>query len=241
MSEPVDTAALKRLESEALSYEKQNDYVSALDVYEEIDRKGWSQPQHLLALGECYMRARQRQNAREAWLRAWEGDSSLTQVVANLDRFFPGWEKTVARRQHEDAPPPPPDFDQSGAELTVESVSYRTPPPAAPAVPPPEPPPRMQPRLSPSEATMLSPQAPIPPAAPAPPVAPQRPVAPMAPPQQLRIQPTQVVIEAAKVVLGGEMRESKVNWGYIMTDSAEEAAKQRPRNKPHGGTHATNF
>lgn len=231
MSNPVDPAALKKLESEAVACERQNDFVGALDVYEEIDRNGWSTPRHLLALGECYMRARQRQNARESWLRAWQADSSLTDVVTLLDRFFPGWEKTVARRQNEEAPPPPPAFDQAPAELTVESVSFRTPPPVAPAVPPPEPQARKQQRPSTLDATMLSPQSPASPgqsfsSAP-PPIAPRH--APNAPVQQLRIQPTQVVIEAAKVVVGGEVRESKVNWGYIMTDAAEETAKQRIR------------
>ncbi len=111
--------------------------------------------------------------------------------------------------------------------MTVESVSFRTPPPAAPAVPPPEPPPRKQQRLAPIDATMISPQASASTAPVTPPAA-HRP-APNAPAQQLRIQPTQVVIEAAKVVLGGEVREAKVNWGYIMADTAEETAKQRFR------------
>lgn len=230
MGIPLDPATLKRLETEALNCERQNDFVGALDVYEEIDRNGWSNPRHLVALGECYMRARQRQNAREAWLRAWEADSNLAEVVTYLDRYFPGWEKTVARRQNEDAPPPPPAFDQAPPELTVQSVSFRTPPPAAPAVPPPEPPARKQQRQAPLDATMLSPQSSAAEEmfSPAPAPITPRP-APNAPIQQLRIQPAQVVIEAAKVVVGGEVRESKVNWGYIMTDAAEETAKKRLR------------
>lgn len=231
MSIPLDPAALKKLETEALACERQNDFVGALDVYEEIDRNGWSTPRHLLALGECHMRARQRQNAREAWLRAWQADSNLNEVVAYLDRYFPGWEKTIARRQNEEAPPPPPAFDQAPGAMTVEAVSFRTPPPAAPAVQPPEPPARKQQRPATLDATMISPQSPVGSAqsfTPAqPPMAPRP--APNAPIQQLRIQPTQVVIEAAKVVVGGEVRESKVNWGFIMTDAAEETAKRRVR------------
>ncbi|MEN6625075.1 MAG: hypothetical protein ABFD69_02485 [Candidatus Sumerlaeia bacterium] len=223
MSKPVDPTALQKLEKEAMECERQNDFVSALDIYEEIDRNGWSSPRHLLALGECYMHARQRQNAREAWIRAFEADSSMNEVIQLLDRYFPGWEKTAVKHHgQEEAPPPPPAFSDTQAGLTMESVSYRTPPAPAPAVPPPPPPARKQPPMppkpAPAAATQLS--------------TPARPAAPQPPPiqQQIRMQPAQVIIEAAKVVVGeGGPRESKVNWSFILADAAEEAAKQQRR------------
>ena len=83
---PSDSQTLQALEKEAAQYEKEDDFLSALV------RKGWASAGHLLALGHCYLKNRQRQNARIVWARAHEMEPANAKVRETLGHYFPGWE-----------------------------------------------------------------------------------------------------------------------------------------------------
>ncbi len=136
MNRPIDTQRLRQLEEQAQECEREDDYASALEIYEAIDREGWAQVKHLLAMGECCMRIRQRQSARRYWTRAWELDPGQSRASELLDRFFPGWEKVAASTQ---SPIPPTPAVKAGG-LSVEMIQPTKPAPApARAAAPPAP------------------------------------------------------------------------------------------------------
>lgn len=117
---------LRKLESEAHACERSGDSLGALDIYEEIVRRGWATSRHLVALGYCYATNRQRQNAKEIWLRALDLEPENKLCREALDKHFPRWEEHIKKaaprleRQKEIPPPPPASF---GQELSVEATS----------------------------------------------------------------------------------------------------------------------
>lgn len=218
MAIPVNPQVLKKLDDAAAECERADDFLGALDIYEEIERRGWSQARHLTGLGYCYFKNRQRQNAKEIWLRALEMDADFGPAQEALDKLFPGWKKQAQAKptkSQEDAPvqkaatpPPPPPAAfasaQSG-ELTVETTSALK-----------------------SSAGQIKPFSP-------------------APAQEARAaqsMPFRVLKEEAKFAPGAavarssapthsapaptpaqpEQNEARVNWAYIMHDVAEESA-----------------
>lgn len=126
MAKHIDPSALRALEEEARKAEQADDLAGALDIYEEIDRNGWATAGHLTALGYCYLKNRQKHDARETWLRAFSLDPQYGPSHEALDKYFPGWEKQAPTPAATvpPPPPPPPRFAASqSAELTVETTS----------------------------------------------------------------------------------------------------------------------
>ena len=194
------------------------EWLGALDVYEDIVAKGWATSAHLIRLGHCYMNCRQRQNSRDAWLRAWEADPNSMEAVDLLDRFFPGWEKRASRDLDTQVPlpmpppPPPPTATRGSGGLIVETTNFAPPPPKPVVSPPP---------------TSARP-------APRPPVGPGGTVGgPAAGPMggyagaPMSGQGHSAPAPASDAALVGGSRELKVNWSFIMADAAEEAARSK--------------
>lgn len=210
MGTPADPNELRRLEAEAHACERNGDSLGSLDIYEEILRRGWASSKHLVALGYCYVKNRQRQNAKEIWLRALEQEPGDRLCREALDKYFPGWEKNKPaprlERQKEMPPPPPP--DSFGQELSVETTSAMAPPPRQARQPePPEPvrEARPQPRPAPAATATMTGMT--------------------------------RTATAAQATSSGGMRpapdtasnysESRVNWDFVLQDAAEEAATRR--------------
>lgn len=108
---------LEELEQELQECASAQNHLDALDIYEEIQRAGWTKPEHLVGMGHCLLKLRRRQDARAAWFKAIQMAPDHPAAVQALNDQFPGWRKDLPKP----APPPP----------------VVTPPPAAP--PPPRP------------------------------------------------------------------------------------------------------
>jgi hypothetical protein len=215
MGEPSNPKILKSLEAEARRCEHNQDFLGALDIYEEIEEKGWATTNHLVAMGFCYLKNRQRQNAREIWLRALAQEPENKDTRRMLDRYFPGWEKRTQIPQKrsdqpvEDGsetapPPPPPGFGNSkAASLSVETQVPETASQETKTTSPRS----KRTAQHPKPSRALRPEAtgqagkPKQPAAPAPSVS-----------------------DAALVHSSvQDIRETLVNWEYVMADVADEA------------------
>lgn len=123
----------EQLLREAHECQKTGDFAEALDLYEEIDRRGLAGPAELHAMAVCYLQVRQRQTARQTWLRALELQPDFQPAIEQLDRHFKGWERPQPRRTPDNAVPPPsppplPASDSTGG-LTVQTVQRRRPEP----------------------------------------------------------------------------------------------------------------
>lgn len=210
MPTPANPNELRRLEGEAHECERSGDFLGALDIYEEIVRRGWALAHHMTALGYCYVKNRQRQNAKEMWLRALELEPANKLCREALDKYFPGWERQPAEvrleRQKEMAPPPPPPPPPAsfGQELSVETTSVL----AAPA-----------PRKMKEPASRPEPR-------PAPAVDEFAPTVHLAPPPEEPKTPSRPASRAvpASTRSNEEYDETRVNWDFVMKDVAEEAA-----------------
>ena len=224
MAESVD-----QLEKQALALEKAGNVADALDLYEEIDRRGAATAQHLVQLGNCLLKSRQRQNAMDTWFRVLQMQPNYPPAVEALNQYFPNWEgrfeKFVARGSRvtreatppprpltpaahgEDPPPPPPPPPSATAttapkvSLTVENVVQ--PPRQAPPRPAPAP------RAAPTPAEDYQQQPP-------------RPAAPQ-PVHSGHTGHAAQYSDAAEVS-EEDIMDSRVNWKYILADAQEEAA-----------------
>ncbi|HOE95058.1 MAG TPA: hypothetical protein PLS90_11765 [Candidatus Sumerlaeota bacterium] len=214
MTTPPDPKALKALENEARRCEATDDYLGALDAYEEIQQKGWATAIHIVAMGECYLKNRQRQNAMDLWLKALEEMTDEAPVRQALDRYFPDWERKAAllrkkparpappRPAERDLPPPPPPPPAFGGDadtpLSVETTRVRQ-PERAPlrATPPPEAelPAEQTHSLRPGRGGTLSPTP--------------------APAPAAQAGPVQHATAAVNP-------EYNVNWDFVLQDAAEE-------------------
>lgn len=96
MTEPKKSAELIALEKEFREAINLNDHLSALDIFDEIAEAGEVTSTHLLWKGKCLMALRQKQDARETWIRAYGLDSESVEIQKALHEFFPGWKKTIA-------------------------------------------------------------------------------------------------------------------------------------------------
>ena len=121
---------VEELAGEARQREQRGEFAEALDFYEEIDRRGAINVEHLMAMGNCYLQTRQRQDARKTWLRAFALAPDHQPVIDLRNRHFKGWEKALAPKgasSAEFAPPPPPPVPPGGGSstitLTVETSS----------------------------------------------------------------------------------------------------------------------
>lgn len=193
---------LRKLESEAHECERSGDSLGALDIYEEIVRRGWANSKHLTALGYCYIKSRQRQNAKEIWLRALELEPGDKLCREALDKHFPGWEdrsKGAPRLERQKEMPPPPPPASFGQDLSVEATSVVV----TQA--------RQQPKTEPEPASR--PAAPQPVAAPRP-----GQIAPMRP------SPATALVSR---IDSAALSDHQVNWDFVMQDVAEEAAFRR--------------
>lgn len=141
MVETPDPQVMRELESELKECARQGDSLEALDIYDELDAKGWIRPRHLVGMGHCLIKLRRKQDAREAWLRAYSADTSFQEVIDVLDEFFPGWKRATPpppRPAPPPAPPPaqvpspPPAASASHGSETREASAYRPPLQAAP-------------------------------------------------------------------------------------------------------------
>ena len=229
MAKPADLNALRAMEAEAQHCEKTDDNLGALDIYEDICRTEWAGAKHLTALGHCYLKNRQRQNAKEAWLRAVTYEPNFEPCVEALDKFFPGWQRQKAQQAakspapspdlHESPPPPPHSFDETQlSALTMEIIppahAYEPPRPIAAEPPPPS--------SRPYAAPLPDPRAPAPEPARAP-----RPKAPPAREPAPKSKPDEAVpVYMVKAPAAGE-GEGRVNWDFVLTDAAEAAASAR--------------
>ncbi|MCL5269079.1 MAG: hypothetical protein M1457_00635 [bacterium] len=251
MGEAVDLKALRQLEEEARACERNEDFTSALDIYEDILRRDWADARLLLAMGHCYLRNRQRQNAKQVWIRAHELDPGFDEVQEELDHYFPGWEKkdtTSGKSGRRTMTPPPPFPARAAGERTILSEEppgpTQSPPPSAG---PPPPPAFSRPRGSSISMTTISPSMPVeePEAAPAiskdgqrPPIAaapgtpgsaarirPRTPAPKMAPAAPAPASPPEEKPAAAPSIAGLGL-DKRVNWDYVLEDAAE-ALSQR--------------
>ena len=227
MAKPADLNALRAMENEAQQCERTDDNLGALDIYEDICRSEWAGAKHLTALGHCYLKNRQRQNAKEAWLRAITYEPSYEPCLEALNKYFPGWQKQKAQQAakspvaspdfHESPPPPPHSFDETQfSSLTVEMIPptpVQEPPARARAAEPPPPP----------SSRPYAPPPPDPRSAPAP--AP-RPKASPAPEPAPKAKPDEAKpVYMVNAPTGGKSDpEGRVNWNFVLTDTAEEAA-----------------
>lgn len=208
MATPVDPKALRQFEEAATECERTDDWLGALDIYEELVRRGWAGAKHLTGLGHCYLKNRQRQNAKETWLEAFELDPNFQPVLDALDKFFAGWDNEVPTRKplHKSAPaapPPPPPASFSAAaetELTVEVTSTTNTPAAQVRAFAPQPAPEVDPR--------------------------QRAYAPARPAQA---PPAKPAAPAAKQAPQADLSEARANWNFVLSDAAEEAAYRANR------------
>lgn len=218
----VKLAEMKKLEREALECAQSGDTLSALDIYEEMVRKGLAQARHMIALGQCYIENRQRQNAKAIWMRALELEPDNPPCIKALDRYFSGWQKTQkvapAPRAHTrprvTPPPPPPAADKEASgnsALTMETITTR---PAQPTPPP---------------------QAPVamPPAADQP-VQLDQSAQPVQPVPSQALDSTQAGMEAADAARAPAVVDysdpRSICWDYVLKDAAAEAAlRHRPQ------------
>lgn len=135
--------ALRRLEAEVHEFLKAGDHLSALDIYDDLEAKGWIRSEHLVGMGHCLLALRRKQDARETWLRAYSMDTTNQTAIDVLDEFFPGWKRATpppprslapapqAEPQPAAAPPPAPPSRQTQAEpvaqpARVAAPAYRT-------------------------------------------------------------------------------------------------------------------
>ena len=215
-----DPKALKALEEEAQRCERNQDFLGALDAYEEIEEHGWATATHLAAMGYCYLKNRQRQNARETWFKALEKDAEAKQPREMLDRYFPKWEQELKRRMatrasaaapkgDEEAPPPPPPPGFAGSAADTISIETK-----AREAPPAKPPLKARRPVDPEKTYSLRP---------APGTGPATPKKPSLPAKQK--QPIEAVIVKPPVEELGE--EAPVNWEYVMNDVVEELGREK--------------
>jgi hypothetical protein len=141
----VDNANMtpQALIEEARRLMSRDAYPSALDCYEELDRRGLANAEHLMTMGTCYMHVRQRQDARKAWMRAVDLDPGHQAAIDALDQNFRGWRKT--------RPAPEPTSTTLSTSMPAE------------AGPPPPPPPSLAPASANSNAWDLSAETILPP------------------------------------------------------------------------------
>jgi hypothetical protein len=119
MKIPDQPAELKKLESAAVAAMKIENFVNALDFYEEIEAKGWAHARHFTAQGFCLIKVRRRKDAARILLKAFNLDPNENRCIELLNKYVPGWEKRAA-------------------EYVPESVDNTSPQAAySPAVPPP--------------------------------------------------------------------------------------------------------
>lgn len=115
MTPTQDSDGLRALEQELQECERKRDYLTAIDIYEEIESKGWITVKHQVGLGFCYMKLRRRQDAREAWLKGYTLDPSHQRAIEALDEFFPGWKRAAPPRVRKPpAPAPSPPEPRAG-------------------------------------------------------------------------------------------------------------------------------
>lgn len=214
----------EQLISQALACEKAGNFNEALDIYEELERRGAATPELLVAQGHCLLKTRQRQNAMDLWFRVLQLQPDFPPVVEALNQYFPNWEgrfqKFVARGQRvapREATPPPRPIPSSAAPSDL-------PPPPPPATPAPAP------SVSLTVETVTPPPRPAPVIQP-PRMAPPEPAQPAAahPISAFNTGPTQGYQAGPRYSDAAEVSEedimdSRVNWKYILADAQEEAA-----------------
>lgn len=203
MAPRANPEEIRKLEQELRELFARENYAEALDVYDEIERLGVLRPAHLVGKGQCLLKLRRKQDAKRAFVRAFDLDANFQPAQHMLDQHFPGWEKTYVAP--EAAPPPP------GAAQQV-IVVQQAPPPAAwsPAQPPagyaPAPPPAT---YSPAQ----------------PPVAAQGPQ-PIVIMQQAAPPSAQVGRPQAPGPDPTDPATAKINWRYVLEDvEAERLAR----------------
>lgn len=85
--------SLKDLEAELKICRQRQDHLESLDIYEEIDRNGWSLPRHLVGMGDCYLKLRRRSDAKKSWFRALQIQPDSKEITARLQSTFTSWEE----------------------------------------------------------------------------------------------------------------------------------------------------
>ncbi len=125
MAEP-----LKDLEAELKICRQRQDFLEALDIYEEIDRNGWSLPRHLVGMGDCYLKLRRRSDAKNAWFRALQLQPDSKEVIARLKSTFTSWEEDFENHRAKPSPASKKGAKQAQASSPASSAG---PPAEAPA------------------------------------------------------------------------------------------------------------
>lgn len=151
MTPSQDSDDLRTLEEELQECERKRDYLTAIDIYEEVESKGWIEAKHLVGLGFCYMKLRRRQDAREAWMRGYTLDPTHQRAIEALDEFFPGWKRAAPPRVRKPpAPTPTPPPAGRPAPSTDRPAPGRPAQPATGSAPPAgsTAPPQSQPQLA---------------------------------------------------------------------------------------------
>lgn len=99
---------LHNLEERVRQAEMHDDLLEAVEVFEEIEKRGWMKPDHYVQMGKHLVKLRRKQDARQAWIRAYQMDAS-SPAVQLLDENFPGWKKSIpAPQPAKPAAPPRP-------------------------------------------------------------------------------------------------------------------------------------
>lgn len=108
MAEPGQNEALKKLEKELTQCLVREEYLDALDIYDEILAKGTKDPRHLVGMGHCLMKLRRKQDAKHAWIEAFEIDSEFEPAIKLLNENFRGWKKALLAAKKPKPKPKPP-------------------------------------------------------------------------------------------------------------------------------------
>lgn len=193
MPEPMNAEQLRALEAEARQCEQRQEYLEALDGYEEIERKGWARSGHLARKAFCLIKLRRKQDARKVLIHVFDSDPGCQEAISLLDEHFPGWEKTIQPASAPAAAPPRP--------AAPPAPAFHPAPPPRPAA---EYAPQYAPPLQPSQAPPAPAYAPPPQA-----YAPQ--------PQAYAPQP-QAYAPPASQPAPPAQREGPVNWRWVMED-----------------------
>lgn len=189
---------VKRLEGELRECFDRENYVEALDIYDEIQSAlgGRLRPQHLVGKGQCLLKLRRKQDAKKVLLTAFEADANFQPAIHMLDQNFPGWEKTYV------APPPEP---VAGSRAVVQPIVVQAPVAYAPAPPP------QQYHAAPPPAQHHAAPPPAPYAHPAPP-------APSGPHQVVVVQQAPPPAAPSVAPSGTYEHVSRINWNYVAED-----------------------
>lgn len=210
-------ATLQELEAELRQFFQKQNYVEAMDIYEEIERiAGGLKPQHLVGRAQCHIKLRRKQDAKNDLMRAHQIDPGFQPTLHMLNENFPGWDQGAPPRpaqapqpeyQH---PPAAPAYQQAPQQAYQQPAPQQTYQPSAYQQPAPS---YQQPAHNPAPAFAQTGSETSPPWAPA--TAPQRPAPP---PQPQAYAQTHAPAPGPQAQPQQAAAMARVNWKFVMDD-----------------------